>query len=62
MELITKISSEYLNCKRVNIIIEKLDSVIVITGLYFCLISQPGLSRFSFRIESYSEIDKIIGS
>lgn len=62
IELITKISNENLNYKRVSIVIEKVDSIIEVTGIFLGLLSQPGLSRHMFRVESYNEFDKIIGS
>jgi phenylpyruvate tautomerase PptA (4-oxalocrotonate tautomerase family) len=64
IELITKISNENLNIrnKRVSIVIEKVDSIIEVTGLFYAGLFQPGLSRYMFKLESYNEIDKIIGS
>lgn len=62
IELITKISNESLNYKIVSIVIEKLDSIIEVTGIFHGGFFQPGLSRYMFRVESYKEIDKIIGS
>ena len=62
IELITKIPNENLNYERVSLVIEKVDIIIEVTGVIRCRGYQPGLSRYMFKIESYNEVDKIIGS
>lgn len=58
IELITKISNKNLNYKRVNIIIERENNIIEIAGIFRVSFSQPGLSRYQFRVNSYTEKNK----
>lgn len=58
IELITKISNENLNYKKVNIIIESKNDILEIEGVLRVSSGQPGLSRHKFRIESYIEKNK----